>query len=97
MNARNLTGAVYLTSALLLGCDQPVEPTRSTVAPSATADHPVAAAPAAPSVPPAELAWSTPKSSSDASKETAVTRAERDEEMRGQANDHSTPEFAKRG
>jgi hypothetical protein len=32
-------------------------------------------------------------------KETAVTRKERDEEMPlpGQANDHSTPGFAKKG
>jgi hypothetical protein len=53
-----------------------------------------------PSLPSADAALRrTPKSATDATRDTELTPAERDKAMPlpGQANDHSNPEFAKRG
>jgi len=111
MYARIITGIALFASALLLGCEQSRDPTPHGAAPTTAAEPPAASNPTAPSLPSAESALhsrsidsdatrgSDAPKKSDATKDTALTRKERDEAMPlpGQANDHSTPEFAKRG
>ena len=93
---------VVAAVAALVACEGPSEPQRSSRAAAASV---LTAAPAQsardPSVPPAEAAQA-PKSNDGlpASEAQAdVTPREKDRQMPlpGQANDHSTPDFAKRG
>jgi hypothetical protein len=111
MYTRTITGIALYATALLLGCEQGRDPTPHGAAPTTAAEPPVASTPLTPSLPSAELALksrsidsdatrdSDATKESDATKDTALTRKERDEAMPlpGQANDHSNPEFAKRG
>lgn len=111
MYARTVTGIALYASALLLGCEQGREPTPHGAAPTTIAAPPAATDPTTPALPSAESALhsrtvdsdatrgSDAPKKSDATKDTALTRKERDEAMPlpGQANDHSNPEFAKRG
>ncbi len=103
MNPKPVAVLVLAIGSLLLGCEKP------SVGNSAQTAPPVAAPPAPadrtaepagdPSVPPADTALQKPKSATDATADTELTRRERDKSMPlpGQANDHSNPEFAKRG
>jgi len=99
MQTRTITCVALLTSALLLGCEQSRERTSSIIAPTTTVNPAVVTAPSDPSLPPADAASRSPKTGSDATRDTALTRTERDQAMPlpGQANDHSNPEFAKKG
>lgn len=103
MHAQTLATLTLITSGLLLGCDRhPVEnvsqslpPNVSQTAPSAHVTVPSGDL----SLPPAEAALLKPKTGTDATSDTTLTRTERDTQMPlpGQANDHSSSEFAKRG
>jgi hypothetical protein len=98
MQTRTIACVALVTSALLLGCEQSRERTSSIIAPTTTVNPPVVTA-SDPSLPPADAASRSPKTGSDATRDTALTPKERDEAMPlpGQANDHSSPEFAKKG
>jgi hypothetical protein len=102
MDRKTLAALAVVTSSLLFGCDQrtPDKAAQTAPAPSAPASSAPAAAPTDdPSLPPAEAASRKPASGPDATPDTELTRAERNKAMPlpGQANDHSSPEFAKRG
>lgn len=103
MVKKALATLVLVATGLLAGCDRhPVEnasqsppPYVSQAAPSAQVTVP----PGDPSVPSAAAALVRPKTGTDATEDSTLTRSERDTQMPmpGQANDHSTPEFAKKG
>ena len=89
-------------SSLLFGCDQ--RPA-ATVMPQ-PAEHSRAIPPTGnempsvdPSLPSTGAALNGPKTGTDATSDSALTRTERDTQMpmAGQANDHSNDAFAKRG
>jgi hypothetical protein len=102
MDRKTLAALAVVTSSLLFGCEQRTPDQAAQTAPTATPPAPTAqvTAPADdPSLPPAKVATDKQPSATDATPDTELTRAERDKAMPlpGQANDHSSPEFAKRG
>ena len=94
---------VLVATGLLLGCDRhPVENASQSTPPYVSQAAPtaqVAVPPGDASVPPADAALLRPNTGTDATGNSTLTRSERDTQMPmpGQANDHSTPEFAKKG
>lgn len=103
MNTKAVAAFALVTIGVLYGCEKaPLDNAAKSTLPDASPSAPTAqtTVPAGdPSVPPAKAALERPKSATDATPETEVTRPERDKAMPlpGQANDHSNPEFAKRG
>ena len=100
MNPRGLAALALITAGALLGCEKDPADTGAQIAPPAASPPEVSPRVATdPSLPPTEAALAKPKSATDATGDTELTRTERDKEMplAGQANDHSNPEFAKRG
>jgi len=103
MHTNNIATLALVMSGLLLGCEKhPVENTAQSSPPaiSQTAPPATAAAPVVdPSLPSLEAASFKPKTGTDATADSALTRTERDTKMPlpGQANDHSSPTVAKRG
>lgn len=105
MYIRSLAAPVLgiVVSCLLAGCDRhPIESASQSLPPTTSQSGPSAhvAVPSGDlSLPPAESALLRPKTGTDATGDTTLTRTERDTQMPlpGQANDHSSPEFAKRG
>jgi hypothetical protein len=100
MKPRILATLALVTSSLLLGCeknpvDNAMQPLASQAAPAARVAVPTGDL----SLPATETALQKPKSATDATRDTELTRTERDSQMPlpGQANDHSAPDFAKRG
>lgn len=94
---------VLALSGLLVGCDRnPVESVSRPPTLNATQSTPstnVAAPTGDPSLPPASAALLSPKAGTDVAGDSTLTRTERATQMPmpGQANDHSSPAFAKRG
>jgi hypothetical protein len=94
---------VLVTSGLLLGCEQhPVATAPQTPPPGISQTAPPAAATAPTvdtSLPSVESAIAKPKTGTDATSDSTLTRTERDSKMPlpGQVNDHSSPAPAKRG
>ena len=90
-------------SFLLQGCEKhPVETSNPT--PPAAVSPPAAASVSSlptvdPSLPPLQPATATPKTGTDSTRDSTLTRTERDSKMPlpGQVNDHSSPDVAKRG
>jgi hypothetical protein len=103
MNPKTVAALALVTTGFLFGCDRPpLQNEAKSVPPVALPPGPTANDGAAgdPSLLPAEAALRRmPKSATDANPDTELTPAERDKAMPlpGQANDHSNPEFAKRG
>jgi hypothetical protein len=103
MNRKSLAALYLITGSLLLGCEKPaVDNARQTVPPTVSQSSSTAQVTVPkgdPSVPSADAALNKPKTGTDATSDTELTRAERDKQMPlpGQANDHSTPDFAKKG
>jgi hypothetical protein len=103
MHTNRFATLVILMSGILLGCEKhPVENASQSPPPAIVQTAP--AAPSAvpsvdPSLPSVEAAIVKPKTGTDATVDSALTRTERDTKMPlpGQANDDSNPEFAKRG
>ena len=103
MHTNRFPMLVLVTSGLLIACEKhPVEtaapsspPAISQTGPSALRTTPAVD----PSLPPLDAASVKPKTGTDATSDSTLTRTERDTKMPlpGQANDHSNPEFAKRG
>jgi hypothetical protein len=90
-------------SFLLLGCEKhPVETTNPSP-PAAVSPPPAASVSSAPTVdtslPPLQPAVAAPKTGTDSTTGSTLTRTERDAKMPlpGQVNDHSSPEAAKKG
>src|SRR5262245_6218272 len=108
MNARTVVTLGLIVAGLVCGCQKSVERHNSAdavkpvpppvVSQSAPSTPPAAVPQNDPSVPPASTAFASEKTGTDATPQTAVTPSERDQKMPlpGQANDHSSPEFAKR-
>lgn len=108
MNARTFIPLALVVAVVAAGCQKSVERHNSsdavkpapppTVSQSAPSTPPEAVPKNDPSLPSASAAFTSQKTATDASPETAVTATERDKAMPlpGQANDHSNPEFAKR-
>jgi hypothetical protein len=94
---------VLVASFLVLGCEKrPVETTNpspptgvSSPAPASVSSAPTVDT----SLPPLQPAVATPKTGTDSTGGSTLTRTERDSKMPlpGQANDHSSPEAAKKG
>ena len=103
MYTRTLAALVIAMSGLLQGCDRNPADTRSQSLPpnvvQAAPDARVALPAGDPSLPSAEASLLKPKTGTDGTGDSTLTRKERDTQMPlpGQANDHSSPEFAKRG
>ena len=103
MDMKTAAALALVTGSFLIGCEKPPTGGATQGATSAASGYepaaPVASTKGDPSVPPAEAALEKPKSAPDATPDSELTRRERDKAMPlpGQANDHSTPEFAKRG
>jgi hypothetical protein len=103
MDAKTAAALALVVGGFLVGCEKsPTDSAAQRAASTASGYEPpapVASPKGDPSVPPADAALEKPKSAPDATPDSEVTRAERDKAMPlpGQANDHSTPEFAKRG
>jgi hypothetical protein len=103
MHTNNFAMLVLVMSGLLLGCEKPPIGTAaqsSSPAISQTAPPAAATVPAVdPSLPSLEAASVKPKTGTDATADSVLTRTERDTKMPlpGQANDHSSPAVAKRG
>jgi len=100
MHTQTLATLTLITSGLLLGCDRhPVENVSQSLPPKTAPSAHVTVPSGDLSLPPAEAALLKPKTGTDATSDTTLTRTERDSQMPlpGQANDHSSPEFAKRG
>jgi hypothetical protein len=90
-------------SFLLLGCEKhPVE-TANPSPPTAVSPPPAASVSSAPTVdpslPPLQPATAAPRTRTDSTPDSTLTRTERDSKMPlpGQVNDHSSPEAAKKG
>jgi len=93
---------MLVASFLLLGCEKhPVETTNPS--PPAAVTPPAASATSAPTVdtslPPLQPAIAAPKTGTDSTTGSTLTRTERDSKMPlpGQVNDHSSPVPAKQG
>ncbi len=104
MNPKTAAALALVTTSFLFGCEKPsLENQVKSAPPVALPPGPTAnvmVPQGDPSLPPAETAMrKMPKSATDANPDTELTPAERDKAMPlpGQANDHSNPEFAKRG
>ena len=104
MNPKTVAALALVTTGFLFGCDRPpLQNEAKSVPPVALPPGPTAnvmVPQGDPSLPPADAALRrTPQSATDATRDTELTPAERDKAMPlpGQANDHSNPEFAKRG
>jgi len=103
MQTNRFATLVIVLSGLLVGCEKhPVEsapqsppPANMQTAPAASASVPSVD----PSLPPVDSATLKPKTGTDATVDSTLTQTERDSKMPlpGQANDHSSPEAAKRG
>jgi hypothetical protein len=88
-----------IAAALLVGCEQRQQTTRVEPAaepPVQASANAAATSTSDPSLPPADRALESPKTSQDAAY-SATTPAERDTQMpmKGQANDYNTPDRAK--
>ena len=103
MYKKALATFVLVASGPLVGCDRhPVENASQSTPPYVSQAGPsaqITVPPGDPSVPSATAALVRPKTGTDATDDSTLTRKERDTQMPmpGQANDHSTPEFAKKG
>jgi hypothetical protein len=103
MHSTTAAASLFAMTVALLGCEKhPVEVTPpappSAVSPSVPA--PAATTPTVdPSLPSLDASRAKPKTGTDATSDSTLTRTERDSKMPlpGQANDHSTPEAPKRG
>jgi hypothetical protein len=104
MHTKLLVSLVLVMPGLLLGCDRPPVEKASRTPPTTLAQPAPPAQVTVPSggdplLPTAEAALLMPNRVSEAKGDTTLTRKELDTQMPlpGQANDHSSPEFAKRG
>jgi hypothetical protein len=103
MQMINVALPMLVATFFLLGCEKhPVETTNPSPSTGASSPAPasVGSAPTAdPSLPPLQPATAAPKTGTDATSGSTLTRTERDSKMPlpGQVNDHSTPDAAKQG
>ena len=103
MNKISLVVLALTAAVVAAGCDrhptQSASPSTPPYVSQAAPSSGVAVPPGDPSVPAADAALARPKSATDATADSALTRTERDTKMPmpGQVNDHSTPGMAKKG
>jgi hypothetical protein len=103
MNAIASIVSIFMLSAVLPGCEQHPVSAPPSAPPSGVSQAAPTSRDSAPTVDPSlpslETAKESPKSGTDSKAGSVLTRTERDTKMPlpGQANDHSTPDIAKKG